>query len=119
MAIAVADAVAGMFAGKDVDEDIINYVVSCLDDETFEFGDDGQEIYDTVGPMLVRRHIVYVCLEDLNETPACNRDSQALEGSPCARPTGRCVLLEFVGCVFQVLALHEIVFCIRTMTTVA
>ena len=44
-----------MFAAKeDVDEDILAYVISCLEDETFEFGSEGDEIFDAVGMMLVR-----------------------------------------------------------------
>ena len=49
-----------LFAGKDdVDEDILAYVISCLEDETFEFGSDGEEVYDTVGMMLVRLQRVF------------------------------------------------------------
>jgi hypothetical protein len=54
MTASVEQQVRGMFANKpDLDEDILSYVIACLEDETFEFGQEGEEIYDTVGPMLV------------------------------------------------------------------
>lgn len=39
--------------GPDTDEDILEYIVTCLEDESFELGEDGQGVYDTVGMMLV------------------------------------------------------------------
>ena len=48
----VAEAVTSLFGSKEVDEDIVNYVVSCLEDESLVAAT-GDEIYDTVGPMLV------------------------------------------------------------------
>ena len=57
----IAHQVRSRFASKnDVDDDILAYVISCLEDETFEFGGDGEEIYETVGMMLVRFPPPYV-----------------------------------------------------------
>lgn len=37
----------------DVDEDILEYIISVLEDDGFDFGKDGEGIYDSVGMMLV------------------------------------------------------------------
>ena len=63
MSASVEQQVRGVFAKADkpdLDEDILTYVIACLEDESFEFGNGGEEIYDTVGPMLVCAHIVPV-----------------------------------------------------------
>jgi hypothetical protein len=45
-----------VFSDKpEVDDDILAYVIACLEDETFEFGKDGEEIFDNYGMMLVCR----------------------------------------------------------------
>lgn len=55
MGASIEEQVRSRFAGKpDVDDDILTYVITCLEDETFEFGGEGEEIYDTLGMMLVR-----------------------------------------------------------------
>jgi hypothetical protein len=55
MVSSVEKHVRAKFCDKaDVDEDILTYMITCLEDETFEFKDDGEEIYDTLGAMLVR-----------------------------------------------------------------
>lgn len=54
MSVHVAGVVHGFFQGKDTDEDILNYVVGCLEDDGFEYGKEGEEIFETVGMMLVR-----------------------------------------------------------------
>lgn len=38
----------------DSDEDILEYIITCLEDDSFECGEDGQGVYDAVGMMLVR-----------------------------------------------------------------
>lgn len=38
---------------KDVDSIIIDYLVNVLKDETFDFGYEGEEAYEAVGPLLV------------------------------------------------------------------
>jgi hypothetical protein len=54
MTAAVEQHVRSVFAGKpDVDEDILTYIIACLEDESFDFGKDGEQIYDNYGPMLV------------------------------------------------------------------
>lgn len=52
---AAGAAVRAAFAGRaDVDEDVIGYVVSCLEDDAIDAGDaDG--IFEQLGDMLVRR----------------------------------------------------------------
>lgn len=37
----------------DVDEDILEYIVNVLEDDGFEYGKDGEGIFDSVGMMLV------------------------------------------------------------------
>jgi hypothetical protein len=75
MVASVEEHVRGMFAEKsDVDDDILTYVITCLEDETFEFGKDGQEIFDTVGIMLVRR---------LHNLGRCSCLEQRLLSSDC------------------------------------
>jgi hypothetical protein len=39
---------------SDVDEDILEYIVSCLEDDTLEYGEKGEGIYDAVGMVMVR-----------------------------------------------------------------
>ncbi|KAG0591226.1 hypothetical protein M758_1G156000 [Ceratodon purpureus] len=43
---------------KDVDPIILDYLVNVLKDETFDFGVDGKEAYDAVGPFLVAAELV-------------------------------------------------------------
>jgi hypothetical protein len=40
--------------GTKGDNTIQEYVVSCLEDDTFEFGEDGEEAFRAFGEMLVR-----------------------------------------------------------------
>jgi hypothetical protein len=55
MAPAVRQTVQELLGGDpDSDQDILEYIITCLEDESFEFGKDGQGVFDTVGMMLVR-----------------------------------------------------------------
>lgn len=36
------------------DEDIFDYLVSVISDDTFEFGENAEDAHDTLGPLLVR-----------------------------------------------------------------
>jgi hypothetical protein len=40
--------------GTKGDNTIQDYVIDCLEDDTFEFGEDGAAAYDAFGEMLVR-----------------------------------------------------------------
>lgn len=40
--------------GTSGDADVLNYVISILEDESFEFGDDAEEAFEAIGPVLVR-----------------------------------------------------------------
>lgn len=42
-----------LFAGSDGDQTILDYLASILEDEHFEFGEDGEEAYEALGPFLV------------------------------------------------------------------
>jgi len=44
------------------DADVLNYVTSILDDESFEFGDDAEEAFEAIGPLLVRTVLLYYLL---------------------------------------------------------
>ena len=37
----------------DADEDILEYIISVLEDDDFDYGTDGEGIFDSVGMMLV------------------------------------------------------------------
>lgn len=37
----------------DADEDILEYIVNVLEDDGFDYGQDGEGIFDSVGMMLV------------------------------------------------------------------
>lgn len=39
--------------GKKGDETIIDYIVSCVEDDDFEFGEDGEEAFENLGDMMV------------------------------------------------------------------
>lgn len=43
---------------KDVDSIILDYLVNVLKDETFDFGSEGKEAYDAVGPFLIAAELV-------------------------------------------------------------
>ena len=43
---------------KDVDPIIVMYLVNVLKDDTFDFGFEGKEAYDAVGPVLVAAELV-------------------------------------------------------------
>jgi hypothetical protein len=45
--------------GTSGDADVLNYVISMLDDESFEFGDDAEEAFEAIGPLLVRTNLLY------------------------------------------------------------
>ena len=80
MSASVEQQVRGVFAKEadkpDLDEDILAYVIACLEDESFEFGNGGEEIYDTVGPMLVCAHCACaICGTTIGSTRA--RESAA------------------------------------------
>ncbi len=47
----IREAVQSLF--KKGDETIIDYICGVLEDEHFEFGDDGEEAYESIGPFLV------------------------------------------------------------------
>lgn len=53
MAPEVRQHVLELLGGNDSDEDILEYIITCLEDESFECGEDGQGVYDAVGMMLV------------------------------------------------------------------
>lgn len=40
--------------GTSGDADVLNYVISVLDDDSFEWGDDAEEAFEAIGPLLVR-----------------------------------------------------------------
>lgn len=42
-----------MGQAADVDEDILEYIINVLEDDGFEYGKDGEGIFDSVGMMLV------------------------------------------------------------------
>jgi hypothetical protein len=45
--------VRALFAGKASDETVLDYVCGILEDEDFEFGDNGDQAYEAIGPFLV------------------------------------------------------------------
>lgn len=47
--------------GTSGDADVLNYVISILDDESFEFGDDAEEAFEAIGPLLVRAVLFIFC----------------------------------------------------------
>ena len=49
------EAAVKQVVGTSVDPDVLNYVVSILDDDSFEWGDDAEEAFEAIGPLLVRR----------------------------------------------------------------
>ena len=60
MAPAVRQHVLELLGGDpDSDEDILEYIITCLEDDSFECGKDGQGVYDAVGMMLVRFQRLY------------------------------------------------------------
>lgn len=55
MAPSVREGVKQVFGqSADVDEDILEYIISVLEDDGFECGKEGEGIFDSVGMMLVR-----------------------------------------------------------------
>ena len=40
--------------GTSGDADVLQYVISILEDESIEFGDDAEEAFEAIGPVLVR-----------------------------------------------------------------
>ena len=40
--------------GASGDQDVVDYMVGVLEDESFEFGDDAAEAFEALGPLLVR-----------------------------------------------------------------
>ncbi len=50
--------VHGLFDGRG-DPTILEYIVGVLEDEHFEFGKDGEEAFDQIGPFLVRRLVCW------------------------------------------------------------
>ena len=42
--------------------EIVDYIISMLEDEDFEFGPDGEEAYEAIGPFLVGRRRQRLCL---------------------------------------------------------
>jgi hypothetical protein len=64
MVSSVEKHVRAKFGDKaDIDEDILAYMITCLEDETFKFDENGEEIYDTVGDMLVRCNSSRLCTD--------------------------------------------------------
>ena len=43
------------------DQTIIEYICGILEDEHFEFGDDGEGAYESIGPFLVGLHLSFCC----------------------------------------------------------
>ena len=43
------------------DQTIIEYICGILEDEHFEFGDEGEGAYDSIGPFLVSLYIITAC----------------------------------------------------------
>ena len=80
MVASVEQSVRSQFAGKEyVDEDIISYVIACLEDESFELGKDGDGIFDTVGMMLVRMLLISEAYMRCSRKQQCR---QQLEWAP-------------------------------------
>jgi|LakMenEpi03Aug12_release.lakeMendotaPanAssembly.Ray.scaffolds.fasta_scaffold1194495_2 hypothetical protein len=48
--------------GTSGDADVLNYVISILDDESFEFGDDAEEAFEAIGHLLVRPLSLFIFL---------------------------------------------------------
>ena len=42
------------------DEDIFDYLVSVISDDTFEFGENAENAHDTLGPLLVRFSLILI-----------------------------------------------------------
>jgi ATP-binding cassette, subfamily F, member 3 len=40
--------------GQDLDSSLVDYIVGVMDDDDFEFGDDGNDAFDAIGHLLVR-----------------------------------------------------------------
>ncbi|KAG2423892.1 hypothetical protein HXX76_014945 [Chlamydomonas incerta] len=53
----VQKVVHGLFDGKG-DPTILDYICAILEDEHFEFGEDGEEAFEQIGPFLIDGHIV-------------------------------------------------------------
>lgn len=54
MAPAVREQVLKLLGGdSDSDEDILEYIITCLEDDSFECGEDGEGVVDAIGMMLV------------------------------------------------------------------
>lgn len=49
----IRDAVHELFSKGDAT--ILDYICGILEDEHFEFGEDGEEAYESIGPFLVRK----------------------------------------------------------------
>lgn len=47
----------------DVDQPIVDYIVNVLADEDFDFGEEGEGVYEALGELLVGAE----CVTDLNE----------------------------------------------------
>ena len=45
--------------GTSGDADVLNYVISILDDDSFEFGDDAEDAMEAIGHLLVRRTLSF------------------------------------------------------------
>jgi hypothetical protein len=41
--------------GKNGDDTIVDYIVSVMEDDDFDFGKDGEEAFESVGPIMVRQ----------------------------------------------------------------
>ncbi len=41
------------------DETIIEYIIGIMEDEHFEFGDEGEDAFEAIGPFLVSERYLY------------------------------------------------------------
>ncbi|KAM7279333.1 hypothetical protein ACFE04_006467 [Oxalis oulophora] len=76
---------------QDVDEPIIDYIINVLADDDFDFGDDGDGIFDALGELLVGAE----CVTDLNECRSvCSKLSEKFgkHGLVKPKPTVRSLL---------------------------
>jgi ATP-binding cassette, subfamily F, member 3 len=87
MTVCVRDAVLELVAGRG-DTTVVDYVCSVVEDDDFEWGDDGQDGYETLGPLLVGAGCVadddealHVCkrLQDLLSCSAGDSNSDSTE----------------------------------------
>lgn len=64
----------------DADQDILEYVINVLEDEGFEFGKDGEGVFDSIGMMLVSGGF---CDDDDQAEQLCKQLAAKLQGRSC------------------------------------